>query len=538
MVQFVPRGLRTPLYRNPPVNTPSAVADRVRQIIAARGLTLYQVSQQSAEIFGRSSPYYVPQDFYSLVAGGKAGPSIQQFIACSRISRYRLSDWLTIFAFSPDNIPRLQTLFPRRRTILLDTSVYDESRWIPWFEARTANAPPSAITPLAQLLKPARPRRAETLLARNTRSFLYAQIGRDDIFASPDLTAGSIARIDPESAAHLPSGLAPAPSNRVFLLGTSSGLTCGHLRRIAGNHVALCSTAFSCPQRELTLGRGASILGVVDAEIRPMASGQHAAVLEKQRTRAVIPNPPLREPAAKLGQLLRAGRLRAGLSFREASAMSCSLANRLSDITYFASPGTLSDYERLSSPPRHIQKILSLSILYGIGFWDFLRAGDVTLDSLGDLPMPDTLSGRRGAPNVAEDPPEPSPGSAERRDFLSALLAQWCELPLFLHHSLGEITGLPHLSLLDFFWAGNGTLLVINRRLKKPLKCSGTMPREQPAYVLVKRDGSYLAGCCASDRGKLAVHRHPLLPLLPVESEGRVDAEIIGQVTAIVRPLP
>ena len=35
-------------------------ADRVRQILSNRGLTLYQVSYRSAELFGQSSPYYIP----------------------------------------------------------------------------------------------------------------------------------------------------------------------------------------------------------------------------------------------------------------------------------------------------------------------------------------------------------------------------------------------------------------------------------------------------------------------------------------------
>ncbi|HXN95127.1 MAG TPA: hypothetical protein VN879_11515 [Candidatus Acidoferrales bacterium] len=43
--------------------------------------------------------------------------------------------------------------------------------------------------------------------------------------------------------------------------------------------------------------------------------------------------------------------------------MSRWIASTLSDELYFAAPSTLSDYETLSDPPRHIQKIITLAAL-------------------------------------------------------------------------------------------------------------------------------------------------------------------------------
>src|ERR1019366_953366 len=150
-------------------------ADRVRQILSSRGLTLYQVSQRSAEIFGQSSPYYIPQGLYHELSIGALSPKIHQLAAFSRISNYRLCDWLAIFGFRLDDIPRLQLLTPWRRTVLLDSSVYDEEQWIPWFAARTPKSPLHAIVPLGQGLKLDAPRRARELLALNKRRFLYAK---------------------------------------------------------------------------------------------------------------------------------------------------------------------------------------------------------------------------------------------------------------------------------------------------------------------------------------------------------------------------
>jgi hypothetical protein len=528
------------------------IAGRVRRILEARELTLYQVSRRSAHIFGRRSAYFVPEHFYSGLARATLNPSLPQSIALSRISGYRLSDWLAVLGFSLDDIPRLQLRLDRRRTVLIDATVYDENQWVPWFAARTGPAALTAIAPLAQSLRPAPPIRVRLLFALNTQRFLYAKIGREDFFAFPDLAPGSIARIDPLRATHTGSVLTEAPSLDVFAIETGSGLSCGRLRRIGGNRVALCSTSFSGPPVELTLGRSARIIGVVDAEIRPVATARPSFAGTGKRARPGNSVRPLGHPGSKLGQLIRTSRIRAGLSFREASALSRSIAAELGDRNYFMSSGTLSDYDRVSTPPRQIQKILSLSILYGIGFWDFLRAGDFVLDSIGSDPMPDELCGRtppRDVSSLAEEHPEGTQGYEASVDALSALIGSWKEIPLFLRSSLPGIAGLPRLSLFDFFSVGPGqdptdsrlasaALVTVNRRLKKPVNLPPPAPREQPVYMMAKRDGGYVCASCRVDRGTLALYRQPLKPLAPVVTESRDDLEIIGQVTAILRRLP
>ena len=87
-------------------------AERVRKILSTRGLTLYQVSRRSAEIFGRSSLYFIPQRLYHELEIGAFKPNIHQLAALSRISNYCLSDWLVVFGFRLDDIPRLQLLIP------------------------------------------------------------------------------------------------------------------------------------------------------------------------------------------------------------------------------------------------------------------------------------------------------------------------------------------------------------------------------------------------------------------------------------------
>jgi hypothetical protein len=194
------------------VPRPEDIVNRVRRALATRDLTLYQVSRDSARIFGRSSPYFIPEHFYADLTGRAVSPSIHQFAALSRVSNYCLADWLALFGIILDDISRLQMLLPHRRTILLDASVYDDNEWIPWFAPRPRTASLSAISPLSEVLKPGPKTRARDLLALNTRQFLYAKVGREDFFAFPDLAPGSVARIDVLDTAHFVSTLTHLPT--------------------------------------------------------------------------------------------------------------------------------------------------------------------------------------------------------------------------------------------------------------------------------------------------------------------------------------
>ena len=148
-------------------------AEQVRQILSTRGLTLYRVSQQSAEIFGRSSRFYVPHNLYYDVGNPSLIPTVHQLLALSHITNYRLCDWLAVFGFDLDAISGLRLLVPRQRTTLLDSSVYDAQAWIPWFADRPNTGPVPPVAPVGQFLTSATPRRAAELLALSRRRFLY-----------------------------------------------------------------------------------------------------------------------------------------------------------------------------------------------------------------------------------------------------------------------------------------------------------------------------------------------------------------------------
>jgi len=522
-------------------------AHQVREILASRGLTLYRVSERSAQIFGRSSLFYVPHSLYSDGEDSSLIPTFHQMLALSHISNYRLNDWFAAFGFDLDLIPRLRVLVPRKRTTLLDSRVHDVHAWIAWFADRARGVSPPPIAPLGQLLALAAPVRALDLLALGEKRFLYGKVGEEDVYAFPDLAPGSIVRIDPNRSEEISPGAGPPGERRLFFVEHDFGYSCSQLVMLAKDRVVLHSPELPCTQIELALGKDARILGRIDAEIRPVAAHGRRRVT----ARPVVP-PKQRSPGSPhlkidLKDLLQSSRLRAGLSFREASAMSRSIANLLADDSYFAATSTLSDYETLAAPPRHIQKVITLCVLYSIDFHEFLGAAGLPLDREGREPMPDELiprevPGRGSHPGSAVGHESlASPGG-----FLDVLIRQWEEIPLFLRHALGELTSLKQVSLSDIFWVGGdeapihpwlarASLVAVNRRIKRPAQWKALF--DQPLYLVLKRDGGYLCGCCALREDELIVHLYPGVPLGARRFRNGIDAEVIGQVTTILRRL-
>jgi hypothetical protein len=220
----------------------------------------------------------------------------------------------------------------------------------------------------------------------------------------------------------------------------------------------------------------------------------------------------------------------------------------LSDQLYFAAGSTLSDYETLAAPPRHIQKIITLCVLYCIDFRQFLRTSGLPLDQAGREPIPDELVPRQApSRNQGLHVASEEESLQEPSGFMASLMKQWEEVPLFLRHSLKELTGLKNFSPSDVFWVGgdqvpihplliNATFVVVNRRLKNPTQSKAVC--EPPLGLILKRDGSYLCGCCALHQGDLIVRGYPGGRLATQRFRNGIDAEVIGQVTAILRRLP
>ena len=192
------------------------------------------------------------------------------------------------------------------------------------------------------------------------------------------------------------------------------------------------------------------------------------------------------------------------LSVREAAAKSRTIAEVLKDDRYTTSPSSLSDYELRNTPPRDFHKVITLCSIYGLQFESVMKRMGIDVADAGTESMPDRYL-FRAEPTVA----------AKRGDagivgagFLEKLLEECQEIPLFLRDSLGYFSGSAHVSLDDFFWVGgdddplhpylaNGLLAIVNRRRKTAFHFASKPVWQQPIYMVLKRDGTYLAACCA-----------------------------------------
>jgi hypothetical protein len=517
------------------------LAETIQSILASRGLTLYQASQRSETLYGRSSPYFVPHNLYYDLRGGTFSPSIYQFVAFSRITGYRLSDWLRVFGADLENIARLQVSLPSSRTILLDSSLADPYAWVPWLRNRVGNVPAPPIAPLGQLLERSHPRRLRYLSESNNRGFLYAKIGYQDALAFPDLLPGSIVRVNPEIPDDLVLRANGTASSRVFLIEHCKGLFCCRLRAVGDNVIVPVSRQLSYAQVELRRPHEARLLGIVDLELRPLLRAEQPEV-PKELAKQWKPRPLSRE--GKVGPLLRRARIIMRLSLREASGVSRKIADLLGDDRYFISPSSLCDYELLNTAPRHFQTVITLCSLYGLSLQTLLKAIGIGPEGAGTEPMPDHFVARFPHVDSAED----LNNKLEGGGFLEQLLERCEEIPFFLRESIGPLSGLEDAFLDDFFWIGgkhdvlhpylaNGMLALVNRRRKRPFHFTSKPSWQQPLYVLLKHDGTYLCACCGIENGTLVVHPYSQHFHRPEQFRYHHDVEVVGQIVMIARKL-
>src|ERR1700739_182863 len=160
---------------------------RVKAILKSKQLTLHQVSEESARLYGRMSPSYIQHNFYYSLRHRIAGPRLGQLCALSAITGYQLYDWLTVFGFDFSKVPQLQILLPSKRTLLLDADLDIRDSQISWFHDVSDSAMPQGIVPLGRLIEPSRPRRLRSLRAINRRDALFAKIGLEDAIGFPEL---------------------------------------------------------------------------------------------------------------------------------------------------------------------------------------------------------------------------------------------------------------------------------------------------------------------------------------------------------------
>jgi transcriptional regulator with XRE-family HTH domain len=520
---------------------PSAtLPDRLRFILARRGLSLAKVSRASRSLLPEDRLSHIPHNFYSSLRNRRFSPSLYQLLALSSISGYRLTDWLTVFGLSLDDIPRFHASLPALRTAELDAGIYHTGALIPWFYDLRKPDFSVPLGPLSHWLASGAPRRFDSLPHTASAAYRYFKIGSRDAVAFPDLLPGSIVRVrrnDVGLFERLPVG--SRQTKRLFLVEHSNGLACSRLYRSKSRKLVLCSRQLPYAPVELHQGSEAVILGTADLEIRRLVKTERP-VVPSRLGHFWTPAPLLARTIGRhFGEFIRRARLRSGFSFREASERSRWIARELGDARYYCAPGSLSDYETRKLPPRHIHKLISICAVYFASAADLIAVSGASVYKAGNLAMPTEF---------LRLPPNDGASSKEPSHFVEGIRRRLRDLPYFLRSAAASLFGLPDLSLRDVFWAGglrnskhsylNGALfLIVDRRRKTPRRSLSSPIWAQPAYVLQRRDGRYLCGLCHLQSGTLVLSScftgQPKLLRL----RNRVDAEVIGRVVGIVRRL-
>ena len=375
-----------------------------------------------------------------------------------------------------------------------------------------------------------------------SRSRSYLKIGNQDAMAFPELLPGSIVSVRPTAVNVGAGGETTNFSQNLFLVEHRRGFLCCRIHRIAEDRILVVSDQLPYSQIELRVPSEAIVHGVVEREFRFLASvGQPEVPKELSKQ---WDSQALSRENMTLGQLLRETRLRMGLSFREASAKSRQVAEQLGDGRYFAAAGSLSDYETTDAPPRHIHKIMSLCIVYGVPFQRFLQREGFVSGMEGKDSIPDALVGRVAPPETGK---RMNLGQSVVNSQVDILL-DGAEIPIALRSAIGILSGQTRLVANDFFWLGaaaravsphlnNGLLAIVNRHKKKPLYSRAKAMWQQPLYVIFNRNGTYTCACCRMDAGSLVIQPCSGGFEAPKKLSVPQEAEVIGQITMVARSL-
>ncbi|MGH9722474.1 MAG: hypothetical protein ACRD8O_19865 [Bryobacteraceae bacterium] len=500
-----------------PASGNGALAGRVRRLLLGCDLSIHRLSEITRRPpFGEHTPYFIPHMFLSDLRRGER-PHLCQIAALSEITGYRFEDWLAEFGFPAGRIPALQAELLRSRTMLVPVGEGEKS----WWPAIASTSRPMKTEGLARFLEQSRWTSLLEAGGGVEGRYLYVRIGSEDGYLYPRLAPGSIVRVDRQRRSLSEQG----PPRPVWVVEHARGLTCGHVEPLDRARILVTPHHLAYAPMEFRLGHEAALLGVVDSEIRclPETPGRLAGPSAQRRRgpfRAQERETQEREKGLGLGALLRKSRLRLGLQFREAQALTLRIAEEMRDKRYFIGVASLSDYEAAGAVPRHVAKSISLCIICGLDFRRYLRAAGIRVEALGTQAIP------------CEGAAPESPRAVRHTSFLDA--------------SLGAMLGAERISPADVFVAGaedpllhplleGAAAVVVNRAQRRIV--DGDARWERPMFLVRKPEGGYLIGFCALQGNALVVQPHP-----EVGGSARIldrrDTDVIGRVAAVLRKTP
>lgn len=505
---------------------------RIRSILESVGTNLHHVSKITRRApYGSRTDFAIPHWFYSELAHGST-PHICQVIALSQITGYRLVDWMSVFGYCLDDIPRLQVSLRREAPAFVSSVTYDKNLAVEWFAiGSVADDVLERTQPLSEVIGSTFVTTVGRLEQARARRYLYLKVGDQDGTLYPRVGAGSVLRIDPERTEMASQG--PPP---VFAVQWHNGLLLTFLKAVPGaSGTVVLPPRF--PASEQTLGRDLTVLGTADCEVRPLRDEPLPKSLDRSRP------PRHKKPGGGshaghlVGKALRRFRERAGLNLREVHALTVQVSELTGDASAVVSQSCLFRYELASTLPHHISKIVSLCIVYGISLWELLDAAGVRIDPDGGRALSPVLEGHAVEPRVV------STAIVDREPWRRIL----AEIPFFLRGAMPALMGQRDLSLDAIYTCGtrlrannplfqSAIALTVDSRQRSVERVKAQAKYREPMFLVRGPSGQYLSGACSIQNGTLTIQPRLQAPTALV-SFPRNDVEIVGRITGVVRLL-
>jgi transcriptional regulator with XRE-family HTH domain len=243
------------------------------------------------------------------------------------------------------------------------------------------------------------------------------------------------------------------------------------------------------------------------------------------------------------GEFLRARRERLGMTLRDVQHASSLVAEKENNDEMSISSSWLSEIETESSAPS-VQKLFSLSVIYGISYHDLLARYNVHPDRVHQYR--EVFHGNRTRPFPADVhnletnitlPMQVDPRFRwETTQLVNRMIAVWGEIPASLlinfnprNHMIG-LVGLEDNRMWPLLRPG--AIVLIDGDQRKIVTQGWKNEHERPIYFVELRDGYRCCWCQLVD-GKLFITPHPLSRATVETFNLPGDAEIVGQVVGI-----
>jgi transcriptional regulator with XRE-family HTH domain len=244
---------------------------------------------------------------------------------------------------------------------------------------------------------------------------------------------------------------------------------------------------------------------------------------------------------------LKALRTRLGITTREVAELSQKLADTEGNPEYAISNAWLTQVENSDSVPS-IFKLYALSVIFRIKFNDLLMLFGVDLQKINQhqsgLQLPNTHLAQIEVYDSERTVSFPirfdRSFDIDNTNLLNRMVETWGEVPisliqgLDLRHSLYGYVGLQDFTLHPLLRPGS--FVQIDQRVRKIRPARWRTEHDRPIYFVELRAGYACAWCDLQD-GHLLLLPHPLSPVSVRRFSYGVEAEIVGQVTAVAMRL-